>query len=89
MSGSSGWPLRGRRLPSVCMDRSKKGSQGWKAIERRIKDKTVSALLHHVYGLRVLSEAESIATGGCPKIYGHDNREWAGYPGSDLDPLAD
>lgn len=46
-------------------------------------------LLHHVYGFRVLREAESIAAGGRPKVYGDDNREWASHPGSDFHPLPD
>lgn len=46
-------------------------------------------LLHHVYGLWVLCEAEGVAARSCPKVYRHNHREWTGHPGSDLHPLKD
>lgn len=46
-------------------------------------------LLHHVYGLWVLCEAEGVAARSCPKVYGHNHRERTGHPGSDLYLLKD
>lgn len=68
--------------------KKKKDAKGWKIVEwSRIEDSEPGLLLHHVYGLRVLREAEGVAAGGRPKVYRHDNRERTGHPGSDLHPL--
>lgn len=40
-----------------------------------------------MYGFRVLREAERVAAGGRPKVYGDDDREGTSHPGSDLHPL--
>lgn len=40
-----------------------------------------------MYGFGVVREAESVAAGGRPKVYGDDNREGTSHPGSDLHPL--
>lgn len=45
-------------------------------------------LLHHVYGLRVLREAERVAAGRGPEVDRHDYGERARHPGSDLHPLS-
>lgn len=55
-----------------------------KNTEYIIDENTHRFLLHHVYGFRVLCEAESVAAGGRPEVYSYDNGEWTSHPGPDL-----